>query len=265
MSAQLEGHPAPTADVASERRWGRVAGACAALSVLATIGAVPVAATDVVKRVGSATDLTLLTSIGNSGTGQLLAMVLRVLSAALLVPVAVFMWRAVAARSERHSPWFVGVGLLAFFVIGVATTVGFFEVRDTARAFVASGPQTVPRAEDVLDQARGHGLLRAANIAQVVGGILFGIWVSLTSVEAGRVGLLTRFLAFFGIGAGIASAIGIPVGSALFLGWLGSIAVLMVGYWPGGRPLAWETGQAELPADVEGAPQVGRRGEEPVG
>lgn len=257
----------PTADLRRERRFGLVAGTSAVLSVLATIAAVPVAATDVIDRKGAdATDLTLLTSIGNSGSGQLAAMGLRVASAAFLIPVAFFLWRAVRERSlGRHSPWFLACGIAAFVIIGASTAIGFFELRDTARAFVASGPQTVPRAEKVLEDARGEGLLRIANIALVVGGILFGLWISLASMEAGRVGLLTRFLTFFGIGTGVASAIGIPIGSALFLGWLGSVAILMLGWWPGGRPLSWDTGRAELITDAPAEPYSrGRRGEEPV-
>ncbi|MBA2348219.1 MAG: hypothetical protein H0V81_07980, partial [Solirubrobacterales bacterium] len=137
----------PTADLKAERRWGRVAGVSAVLSVLATIAAVPIASTDVVQRTGDATDLTLLVSIGNSGSGQLSAMLLRVASALFLIPVAVFLWKAVKDRSDRLSPWYLVLALAAFAVIGVSTAIGFFELRDTARGFIANGPQTVVRAE----------------------------------------------------------------------------------------------------------------------
>lgn len=264
-SEPLDDEQRPTADLAWERRWGRVTGGLACVSVVATIAAVPVAATDVAQKVGKNTDLTLLTSIGQSGSGQLAAMILRVVSIAALIPFALFLYRAVAARGRQsHSHYVPVVGVVAFVIVGVATVVGFFEVRDVAREFVASGPQTLERAKTMLSDARGGGRLQAANIAQMVGGVLFGIWISLTSMEASRVGLLTRFLGIFGLGAGVATAIGIPVSSALFLAWLGSLGLLAFGYWPGGRPLAWETGRAESPLETERPGRVGRQGSEPV-
>lgn len=251
----------PTADVGWERRVGKVAGVCAILAAVATMAAVPVAASDVVQHSGDSNDLTLLRDIGNSGGGQVAAMVLRVAGIALLVPFAWFIFRATKGRNPQHSRYIPILGVVAFVIVGVSTVIGFYEVRDTAREFVASGPQTLKRAESMLDDARGGGLLRVANIAQVVGGLLFGIWISLTSLEAGRVGLLNRFLGIFGIGAGVSTAIGIPVGPALFLAWIGSLGLLAVGYWPGGRPPAWETGQATTYQETERIERLRRRGE----
>jgi hypothetical protein len=227
-------------DLDREARHGRVAGILAGLSVGLTIAAVPVAATDVEIRSGGSNDLTFLTSVGHSGTGQTVALVMRVLAVAFLVPLTVFLFRAIRARNPEHSRAIPILGFVAFAVVGVTTVVGFVEVRDVAREFVASGPQTLRRAEHVLHDARSHGTLRISNVIGLVGGLLFGIWISLTSFELMRVGLLTRFLGVFGLGAGMATAIGIPIGSAMFLGWAGSVACLCFGYWPGGRPSAWK-------------------------
>jgi hypothetical protein len=86
---------------------------------------------------------------------------------------------------------------------------------------------------------------------------LFGIWVSVTSFEAMRVGLVTRFLGVFGLGAGIVTAVGLPIGSSLFLAWIGSLGVLALGYWPGGRPPAWAAGRAVA---LDEPPRRGRSG-----
>lgn len=251
----------PVADVAWERRAGRVAGVCAIIAAVTTIAAVPVAATDVVQHVGDQNDLTLLRSIGNSGTGQFAAMLLRVVGIAALVPFAWFLYRATKGRAPQHSPLIPLLGLVAFTIVGASTVIGFFEVRDVARDFVASGPETLKRAESVLDDAREGGLLQVANIGQVVGGLLFGLWISISSLEAGRVGLLTRFLGIFGIGAGISTAIGIPVGPALFLAWIGSAGLLALGYWPGGRPPAWDSGRATSYQETDQIERLRRRGE----
>jgi hypothetical protein len=230
----------PHADHTWERRQAPIAGAAALLSVAVTIAAVPVAATDAAPRVGDPSDLDLLTGIGYSGSGQVAALLLRIVGLALLVPLALFLFRAVRARAGELSPAVSLLGVAAFAVVGVSTAIGFFEVRDVARHFVATGPQTMARAEAELSDARGGGLLRVANVMQVAGGLLFGLWVALTARATMQVGLQSRFLGIFGIGAGVVTAIGLPVGSSLFLGWVGSVGVLACGYWPGGRPAAWE-------------------------
>jgi hypothetical protein len=59
------------------------------------------------------------------------------------------------------------------------------------------------------------------------------------------VGLLTRFLGYLGIFAGvmvIIPVVQLPVVQAY---WLGAIAYLLTGRWPSGVPKAWSTGRAE--------------------
>jgi hypothetical protein len=53
-----------------------------------------------------------------------------------------------------------------------------------------------------------------------------------------RVGLLDRFLGYWGLGACGALAL-LSIGDAMFIGWLASVGLLALGYWPGGRPEAW--------------------------
>lgn len=261
----IEDGPPPTANVERERVEGRIAGIAGSLSVLLTLAAVPVGASDVPNRAGGeSNDRTLLLDVGQSANGQLTAMWLRVASLLLIAAVAVFLFRAIRARQPAHARFIPALGVIAVVVVAAATAVGFFEVRDVARDYIASGPRTLDRAESLLDDARDGGLLRAANIGQILGGLLLGVWISLTSLEGMRVGLLTRFLGVFGIGTGLASAVGIPISAALFMGWFGSVAILAFGYWPGGRPPAWETGRAigwdEVEAQQGGARRARREG-----
>lgn len=254
----------PTVDVGRERLGGRFAGGAGILSVLLTMAAVPIGASDVPNRpAGESNDRTLLLDIGQSGSGQQLAMWLRVGSILLIAVLAVYLFRAIRGRQPTHAAWVPAMGMLAVVIVAVSTAIGFFEVREVARDFVSSQPQTLDRAETLLDDARDRGLLRAANMSQIVGGLLLGVWISLTSLEGMRVGLLTRFLGVFGIGTGLASAVGIPISAALFLGWFGSVSILAYGYWPGGRPPAWAAGRAvgwdEVEAHAGGA-RTARRG-----
>jgi hypothetical protein len=255
----------PTADLRWERIWGRPVGALAVLSVVGTVAAVPVAASDIAQKVDKQTDLTILMNAGLSGGGQFAAMVLRVACIAALIPFALFMYRAVRDRGqESYTRWIPVLGLVAFVLVGVSTTLGFLDQRDAGRVFVQSGPRTLARAKELSDDL-DHNLATYLNVG---GGFLFGLWISLTAAEAMRVGLTTRFLGLFGLGAGITTVIGsviaFPISSALFIAWLGSVGILALGYWPGGRPLAWETGKAESSLETATGGQFGRRGSEPV-
>jgi hypothetical protein len=235
---------APTVDLAREARHGRIAGACALVSMLCTLAAVPVAASGTPSHRGGSSDLRLLLDVGLGDSAQTAAMVLRVVGLLLLIPVALHLYALTRGRNPEHSRAVTYIAFTGILLQCVMLPLGFVEVRDVAQTFINSGPRSAERAKDLLEAKRDSAGLRIANIGQIIGGIVFGVWISLSSMEATRVGLLTRFLGIFGLGAGITTAIGIPVGSALFLGWLGSIGVLMLGYWPGGRPPAWEEGRA---------------------
>ena len=67
----------------------------------------------------------------------------------------------------------------------------------------------------------------------------------MVSLNAMRVGLLTRFLGYLGIIGGVLTIIPlvpIPIVEAY---WLLALAYLLSGRWPSGVPPAWSTGRAE--------------------
>jgi hypothetical protein len=69
--------------------------------------------------------------------------------------------------------------------------------------------------------------------------------IVLISLNAMRVGLLTRFLGYLGIIAGVLTIIPlvpIPIVEAY---WLFALAYLLSGRWPSGVPPAWSSGRAE--------------------
>jgi hypothetical protein len=92
--------------------------------------------------------------------------------------------------------------------------------------------------------------MRVVAVGELASHIVFGVWVSLLCIWAMRVGLLPRFLAVWGIGAGLGGVL-LPMGDALFLSWLGSAALLVLGLWPDGRPPAWDAGRAVSWAEVD--------------
>jgi len=82
-----------------------------------------------------------------------------------------------------------------------------------------------------------QGLLLPA----VLGLIVMMIYVPLQSLRAG---LLTRFLGSMGIALGASMILILPIAVIAILAWTGFLGLLFVGRVPGGRPPAWETGEA---------------------
>ena len=65
-----------------------------------------------------------------------------------------------------------------------------------------------------------------------------------TPLQAVRAGLLTRFFGTLGMALGVSIILLGPPGTLLLALWIGGLGLLFVGRTPGGRPPAWEAGQA---------------------
>lgn len=78
------------------------------------------------------------------------------------------------------------------------------------------------------------------------GGVLaLGFAYIFIALNAMRAGLLSRFTGILGIIVGALTVLPLLPGPVVQIFWLGSLAVLFLGRWPGGRGPAWETGRAE--------------------
>jgi hypothetical protein len=153
-----------------------------------------------------------------------------------------WLWDAARAREPNVRPWFMGwiavagAGIQAVGVVVYAVAFG-----NAASDFVSHGSQTWPEANDLLT----GGVLVAGQIANYLGLLLLAVSIVLISLNAMRVGLLTRFLGYLGIIAGVLTIIPlvpIPIVEAY---WLFALAYLLSGRWPSGVPPAWSSGRAE--------------------
>jgi hypothetical protein len=119
-------------------------------------------------------------------------------------------------------------------------------------------------AENLIDNSDSRstiaGLLFPALLAMIVA-------VVYPSLHAMRVGLVTRFFGTLGMAIGV---------SVLFIGliglflWVLALGLLILGRWPGGRPPAWDAGEAvpwprpgEEAAEPEGGSEEAAEEEEP--
>jgi hypothetical protein len=153
-----------------------------------------------------------------------------------------FLWGAARAREPKLKLPFVGWMAVAGGVIeGVSVVVYVISFGSAASDFVGHGSQTYPEANALLSRAS----LLIPQIGNYLGLFLLAIALVLVSLNAMRVGLLTRFLGYLGIIGGVLTIIPlvpIPIVEAY---WLLALAYLLSGRWPSGVPPAWSTGRAE--------------------
>ena len=174
----------------------------------------------------------------------LLDIVGAVLQAAGWVALAWTLWfllGCVRARGERIQPFMgilalVGAPLAAIGIIGYVISYG-----SVAQQFVSQGAQTYPEAHHLMSAAT----LSIFQIVDYLGELLLAVSFVLVSLNAMRVGLLTRFLGFLGFIGGVLTLFVItPVPIVQFY-WLAAVAYLLTGRWPSGVPPSWRTGRAE--------------------
>jgi hypothetical protein len=239
-------------DVGRERSQARVAGAFGIASAAATFGSIILAARGSrVERTpgGGPRRAEQLQDLHDKADWQYAAAGVRSLGLLLAIVVGLFLYKAVRDRSAEIPAFTRLLGIIGPVLVAVATIVGLVVLKDVADTFVASGAHTEARAKHLVD---ADGTLKATFVLERIAYLCFGIWVTVLSLMAMRVGLLTRFLGIWGIGSGLASTL-LPIGNALFIGWLASVSVIALGWWPGGRPPAWDAGRAVPWSEVEGA------------
>jgi len=160
------------------------------------------------------------------------------LLAGFALTVLAFATRARASQLPRfalRAP-IVGAALyaVAFIVSPIGTVLAVNDFLD--------GPRTVDAARDV----GSRSLFVAVSLIELIGRLVFAVGLVLVSLNAMRSGLLTRFLGVLGMLSGALFLV--PIGGPLPVVqcfWLGALALLLLGRWPGGDPPAWRTGRAE--------------------
>jgi MFS family permease len=215
------------------------AATCAALAAALTLAGALVAA--LVGRRDSP-DLTseLLNLYDRRGTLVISVALLAVGALALAFPLN-YLYEATRFR-RPEAPRVAQVTLLfGVFAVAVAQVVSQLMLISKAGDFATHGGQTYEEAKDLLE----GGALRAAQGAALAGQLSLGFGLVMISLNAMRVGLLTRFMGVLGIIVGVLFVI--PLGTLPIVQsfWLGALAALLLGRWPNGVPPAWRSGKAE--------------------
>lgn len=231
------------ADVPDERRRGRIAGAAGGLAVVATLGALLVSAR-AMPRVGSGDEpvdrARRLEQFHDHLGLQVSGLGLRAVGLLATIVVGLYFARAVVERGGRDGRWIRGLAVAAPVLLLIVLVAGFLGLRDIVATFY-DGARTPARADALMDE---NAILKVVGVAEILTHVVFGGWLILLALRGLDVGLLTRVLGYWGVGAGIVG-MALPVGDTLFIGWLASVSFLAWGWWPGGVPRAWVTGYAE--------------------
>lgn len=169
------------------------------------------------------------------------AQVLTALAAPLMAVALLHLFRATRARNPA-----LGQGALVAVIAGAVATfvgvlVGQIAVDVSVSDFVGQADHSTVAAHDALQPSAAM----TAGLIGFLGRVALGLGFLIVSLNAMRVGLLSRFLGVLGILAGVFLAFpffSVPIVQAF---WLVAAGVLLLGRYPNGTPPAWESGRAE--------------------
>lgn len=158
----------------------------------------------------------------------------------IVVPT-IFLIRATLARGGSVPRVTPALAIIGAVILCVTTIfLAALEVSVSSDFFSKTG-LTYSQAQSLF---KGQAMV-AASGAQFLGSVAVAFGLAMASLNAMRVGLLTRFLGYIGILAGV--MIAIPVFSPLPViqgFWFLAIAAIIGNKWPQGRPPAWDDGEA---------------------
>jgi hypothetical protein len=157
----------------------------------------------------------------------------------LIAAAAVHLYLATKARNPDQSAVVLVVGLYGPIAFAATLFVRSIALSVLASDFAGREFQTLAAAEDAFDSPA----LVVSDVLGVSGVLGLGFWLVKGSLDAMRVGLLTRFMGVLGIALG--PALILRFGLLVLPLWLIALAVLFAGLWPRGMPPAWVTGEAQ--------------------
>jgi len=261
-----------------EQRWAVPAGLATLVGV-----ALVIASAFAIGNVSGDGDAELLRSAYDNSSSVTMAAVLQAVGFLFLVAPLLFIFKAAAARSDRVRYQLVGLVVAAPIFLAVAAGLNAVATNDAADAFVAgeakpgitakaaaaecqdeqkdlgakefgeeydgaSPPAALERctetkladeeASNAINEASTHG----AAIGFGLGGRLGLAFALLYSCLYGmRTGLLTRFWGSLGMALGVAALLLLVQFTMI---WFLYAGLLLLGRLPGGKPPAWEAGEA---------------------
>jgi hypothetical protein len=226
-----------------ERRWARPAAICAfAVLILFVAGIIIGAGVDAGDSDSEASQLEALDAGFDT---LLLSAIVTALSLALMAPVLVYLFKAAQVRSERVRGAMLGLVIAGPLFFAAGWLIRAIALGSIAGDFVADGSGCAADDDDCIEALiTDDGTVGVARGLLIAGGLGLGVGLVYTCLWAMRTGLLTRFLGTLGMAVGAATIIFGPYFTTVYILGLGFV---YMGWMPGGRPEAWEKGEAVEP------------------
>ena len=172
---------------------------------------------------------------------DLIASIINGIGSLAVAATLAFLWRCSNARSADVRGYVRSIAVAGGVISAVTGVVYAVIVAVKVHQFVTTGAQTYEEANRLTSAS---GLLVLQLIGQA-GALLLAVGFVLVALSAMRQGLLTRFMGYLGIFAGVLVLFQITQIPIVQGYWLAALGYLFSGRWPTGIPPAWRSGKAE--------------------
>ncbi|HVF77937.1 MAG TPA: hypothetical protein VNA28_06545 [Solirubrobacteraceae bacterium] len=165
------------------------------------------------------------------------------LAAAALGVTLIFLYRSTVARAPQVGKIPLIAAVAGSVLLVVSALVATVSLTLDVREFADAANQSEQAARDVF----ASPVRDAGNYLSVLGRLAIVIAIVTSSLNAMRIGLLTRFMGVLGIIVGVLFIIPQLEGQIPFVKivWLFGLALLFLHRWPKAMPPAWVTGEAQ--------------------
>jgi hypothetical protein len=249
-----------------ERRRAPWASGAAFLAALLPIAATIYASSLLGKIENDREDL-FLQKVHDHAGGYIASGVITAIGTFLLVPVLVYLYRAIIARRPQIPRLALILAVAAPLIAGGVGVARQVVLADTANQFVTNPPKPrtpaereklqtelskitdrdayLKRVDELSPTGRAKDKLQSGSVATVayvglVANLLLGTAFVLIAMHAMRAGLLSRFMGILGVIVGALTAVPLLGGAPVVqLFWLVAMGILFLDRWPQGRGPAW--------------------------
>ena len=185
----------------------------------------------------SSRDRVALQHIHDRSSLYVVAAVLSALSLASLAVALWYLFRVTRHRRAELPSWLEPLIWIGPVLFAAALALGTADQLHVASEFV-KGAHTEARANHLTKT-----LAVAPRIVGQAGAFAIAISLVMVSLNAIRVGLLTRFLGIIGVVIGALLVLPVLPGQVFQIFWLGALAAVFMNKYPGGRGESWASGE----------------------
>ena len=200
--------------------------------------------------------------IGDHVVVQAVGGVLIALAALIMLIPLRYLFLAIQARNPRLGRGGIIATVAGSLLSGVGFLVYTIAFSIDARSFADKAVQTSGGARDAI----GGSAVQAATVIYQLGRFGLALAFVILSLNAMRVGLLTRFFGVLGILSGVLLVLPIDQPGIIRSFFLIALGLMLLGRWMGGIPPAWRSGKAEpwpSQQELRERREAQRRGEDP--